>query len=319
MTGILCQDNRRGDFRIMFYNTENFFDTIDNPSTNDEEFLPDGDKNWNSYRYWNKVNKLFQVIAAAGEYRPPEIIGLCEVEGYIPLNNLIKNTPLSKYAYNIVHKDSPDRRGIDVALLCRTDKVEILYKEFIRLNYKNDTAWRSRDILYSKLKVSDDTLHVFVNHWPSRRGGESASEKYRLLASSCLSLKTDSLLKADKAAKIVIMGDFNDEPENESLRNLAKNGLINLSDSLRLRYKYGTYKYRTSWDMFDQFVVSQNLFKDDRLFTNAASLEVFRPDFLLRDDPANGGSKPYRTFLGPRYIGGYSDHLPVLLDLYYKE
>jgi predicted extracellular nuclease len=307
----------RGDIRLMFYNVENLFDTIDNPSTNDEEFLPGGSYHWNNYRYWKKLKKIYQVIAAAGEDSPPEIIGLCEVENFLPLYNLTNNQPLSKYPYTIIHRDSPDERGIDVALLCRKDKVKVLKYSFIEIRLKDKTIKKTREILFATLLTGNDTLHIFVNHWPSRRGGEDVSEKYRIQAANTLKQPIDSLLQINKNAKIVVMGDFNDGPDNQSMLILSKSGLLNMADGKKETCKCGTLKYKSYWDLFDQMLVSQGLLMYSKLRTSNESFGIFEPDFLLVTDETYGGKKPFRTYQGPKYLGGFSDHLPVLLDLYY--
>ena len=307
------QSNER--YRLMFYNIENLFDTIDNPLTNDEEFLEQGDKHWNNYRYWQKINKTFQVIAAAGHVEPPDIIGMCEVEDFLPLYHLINNTPLAKFNYSVIHENSPDRRGIDVALLVRTDRVKILHYTYYSLRFGWDTTIKTRDILYAKLRVQTDTLHVFVNHWPSRRGGMIKSEPKRMEASKLLSVLIDSLHNTADEPKVIVVGDFNDEPENKSLTYLSKTSeLTNLSHDLKKSCSCGTYKYKSHWNMLDQALVSKCLLEKDCSGIKVDSLYILNNKFLLEPDPTNGGYKPYRTYLGPRYIGGYSDHLPILID-----
>lgn len=309
---------QRGNVRVMFYNLENLFDTINNPETHDDEFLPDGDKNWDSYRYWKKIKRTFQVIAAAGEERPPEILGVCEVESFLPLYNLANNTPLSKYPYTIIHKDSPDKRGIDVALMYQKEKVQLLNKTFIQVEFPTVADKITRDILFASFMIGEDTVHVFVNHWPSRMGGQAKSEPYRVHVAEIVSHRIDSLLIENSNSKIIVMGDLNDEPENISLEILTNTSMINLSGSMKEKCNCGTYKYKTHWNMLDQVLVSPALMNIEKLYVLPESLKIFNPQFLLESDEANGGVKPYRTYLGPRYIGGYSDHLPVLLDLYYS-
>lgn len=302
-------------YRIMFYNLENLFDTIDNPNTNDEEFLVNGDKQWNNFRYWRKVNKTFQVVAAAGDYEPPEIIAVCEVEDFLPLYHITNNTPLAKFNYSIIHKNSPDRRGIDVALLYRRDQIKLLNYQFHPLSFKWDTSMRTREILHAELLMQSDTLHLFVNHWPSRRGGMIKSEPKRLEASRLLRKLTDSIQMISPDASIVIVGDFNDEPENKSLSMFCEDGtFVNLSKDLKAKCTCGTYKYRSHWNMLDQAIVSRNLLRSEAK-VKVDSFYILREKFLLEPDESYGGSKPYRTYLGPRYIGGFSDHLPIVLNI----
>jgi predicted extracellular nuclease len=311
-----AQKEERGDYRFMFYNVENLFDTIDQEGTQDEEFLQSSDKKWSSYRYWKKVNRIYQVIAAAGGSEAPEIIGLCEIENYLALYHLVNNTPLSKYPYQIMHRDSPDRRGIDVALLVRTDKAEVLSEDFLLVNFPQDSTSSTREIVYASLRMKSDTLHVFVNHWPSRWGGQIQSEPKRMAAAEVLAFAVDSLSAVHVNPKIVVTGDFNDEPENKSLTHITLNNkLINLSEPLSETIRYGTYKYKSQWEFIDQVLISPSLLKEERLYIKDDAHSIFFNDFLLQDDLTYGGKKPFRTYLGPRYLGGFSDHLPVLLDI----
>lgn len=319
-------DDERG-VRIMFYNVENLFDVFDDSLTLDDEFLPSSDKHWTKKRYEDKIRNIYKVIAAVGGYEPPEIVALCEVENKTVLYDLIRNTPLSKYPYKIIHKESPDRRGIDVAILYRTDKLDLLAREFIRIRDPGNSGFRTRDIVYVKV-VSDksDTLHVFANHWPSRRGGIHRSESKRVLAATVLRDKIDSLVEEHENPAIVITGDFNDDPDNKSiLEILIRTGsvirmpLINLSMELKEECKCGTLKYKGNWNMFDQFIVSEVLLSDRHgLQTSINNLHIYNVDFLLEDDEKYFGQMPYRTYNGYRYIDGYSDHLPVYLDLVKK-
>lgn len=310
---------QRGDVRVMFYNLENLFDTIDNPDTRDDEFLDKGDKHWSNYRYWRKINRTYQTIAAVGEDLPPEIVGVCEVEDFMPLYNLSHNTPLSKYPYSIVHKNSPDRRGIDVALLYQGDKVKLLSESFITIDFPTDSYKRTRDVLYAVFRVQTDTLHVFFNHWPSRMGGQSHSEPFRVFLAETVLKHVDSIQLQSPDAKVLIMGDFNDEPHNASLQVLKKNGLYNFSADLAEKCNCGTYKYQSQWNMLDQVLVSPALFEKKGLHTTKSSMHIFDDAFLIEPDNSKGGTKPYRTYIGPQYIGGYSDHLPVYIDLYFQE
>lgn len=310
---------QRGDMRLMFYNLENLFDTIDNPDTRDDEFSVNGEKHWDNYRYWRKIKQTYQVIAAAGEQKPPEILGVCEVESFLPLHNLIYNTPLSKYPYSIVHQDSPDKRGIDVALLYQSENLRLIHKEFITVKFPSEPDKTTRDVLLTSFLAQNDTLHVFVNHWPSRLGGQAYSEPFRVHVAGIIRKKVDSIQQKNPQARIIIMGDFNDEPNNKSLMVLKSSNLVNLSEELLNTCNCGTYKYKSYWNMLDQILVSASLKEKDSWHIIPGSLKIYRQDFLLENDETNGGKKPYRTYLGPRYLGGYSDHLPILLDVYFSD
>jgi len=190
---INAQKQDKDYLRLMFYNVENFFDTEKDPKINDNDFLPEGSMRWTQKRYLDKRNRIARVITNVGEWDPPALVGLCEIENRGVLDDLIKNTPLSKYPYSIVHKESPDPRGIDVALLYRSDYLKCIAQQFIHVKFA-DPRRRTRDILYATFSVSNgDTLHVFVNHWPSRGGGQKQTEPNRLLTASLVRQKVDSI------------------------------------------------------------------------------------------------------------------------------
>jgi predicted extracellular nuclease len=322
-------EGKRGDIRIMFYNVENFFDTRNDSLTADDEFLPGSDKDWNNYRFKEKTIHLFKTIAAVGETFPPEIICFAEIENKKVLFELVKNTPLEKYEYEIVHYDSPDFRGIDVGLIYRKDVLKKICSQQLPISFPFDPSRTTRDILYLKaLTENSDTIHLFVNHWPSRRGGQNISEPYRIHVAKILKAKTDSILMINPCANIIITGDFNDQPYDKSLtQSLSADTpdepylcatLYNLSAHLLETCKCGTYRYQMNWNMLDQFIVSGNLLHfGSGLKTCSECLHIARFSFLLLEDKKYGGDKPYRTYQGPIYKGGFSDHLPIYLDVYY--
>ena len=305
---------------VMFWNVENFFDTYDNPSTNDEEFTPMGENRWSWKRFEKKRDDIAKTILLAadsyGEY--PAIIGLCEVENRFVLEELAENTPLARVGYSILHKDSPDSRGIDVALLYRKEVFTPLKEEYIACSFP------TRDILYTKGVINGlDTVHILVNHWPSKRGGENSSSIKRMLVSHTVRHVTDSILATNSNANIILMGDFNDTYTTRPLENLEP--LVNLSGWAT--GGEGTYKYREEWNIIDQFLVSGNLLQREAAegeFTRQwiyckKEMEIFAPDNLLCPDDTYMGVKLKRTFIGPRYAGGVSDHLPILLKLHVEE
>lgn len=327
-TGSSPQNTTRGDIRVMFYNVENLFDTIDAPEKKDEEFTPDDDKNWDSYRYYEKLNHIFQVIAAIGEQQPPEIIGFVEVENKEVVRDVLTKTPLERYSYEISHFESPDFRGIDVALCFRSDLFTLISEKKYPVVFPAEN-YSSRDILHTQLLYKKDTLHLFVNHWPSRRGGQERSEPKRMHAASILKNITDSLLTVNPQTNILIMGDFNDEPYNKSIAETLNaksydgeatgNKLYNLSSNLQDTCKCGTYRYRGQWNMLDQFIVSSQMLLKEGFVTDVDNVHIFKNQFLLQEDEKYGGYFPHRTYLGPRYLGGYSDHLPIYLDVFYNK
>jgi predicted extracellular nuclease len=307
--------------KIMFYNVENFFDTYNDSLTDDNDFLPDGLMRWNLTRYNKKINSLFKTIIAAGEWDPPALIGFCEIENRKVLEDLIYGTNLSKFNYNIIHEESPDRRGIDVCLIYRKKLANLIsYKYWLPGEIKNKD-FNSRSVLYVKMAICSDTIHLIVNHWPSRRGGVLAGEDKRLQVSSMVKEKVDSIFKSDtKSARIIILGDFNCTPEDQIIRTLlcspdSDKVLINLSERMEEK-SVGTYRYMGRWEMIDQVIVSKGLLECEKgLFTGPDLLKIFRPDFLLKKDPKYPGFSPFSTYSGYRYQGGYSDHLPIILNL----
>ena len=319
----------RGDIRIMFYNVENFFDTKDDSIYNDNEFLPESEKGWTDFRYHRKAVNIFKTIAAVGGERPPEIICLAEVENAAGLKELCLNTPLSKYNYGIVHYDSPDSRGIDVALIYEKSKISELASNNFQIVFPPEIAGTTRDVLYFKALVNTlDTLHIFVNHWPSRRGGKNRTESKRVNLARLLRSKIDSILSIDSCANIIATGDFNDEPSDRSLEDVLEAKLpentmycgilYNLSAELQNNCKCGTYKYRGGWTMLDQFIVSGSMLNNRASISACLNcIHIGDYNFLLLEDEKYGGWKPDRTYLGPVYKGGFSDHLPIYLDLYY--
>jgi predicted extracellular nuclease len=310
LLGVIQLTQAQNNLRIVFYNVENLFDTKNNPKTNDDEFTEDGSRHWNNYKYWQKIKKTSKTLKIIGKWEAPAIIGLAEIENDTVLNNLIYSDPLKKYNYNIIHRDSPDHRGIDVALLYRKDKYFPLKTKFFPLIDDSGQIIKSREILYTKgLVKGGDTLHFFVVHFPSRYGGYKKSEPKRLNAVKQLISITDSLNYAHKSPKIIIMGDFNDTPSNKSLVYLNDNENIKL-----LECKYGTHKYQGKWSKLDHFFISNSLLKNHNYSVDGET-NVCKQSFLLEKDKKHLGYKPFRTFVGFNYNGGFSDHLPIFIDL----
>lgn len=313
--------------RIVFYNVENLFDIFDDSIKNDDEFTPEGFKAWNQFKYFKKINNIYKTLISVGGWEPPGIIGLCEVENRNVLDQLIDHTPLFKYKYEVVHIESPDYRGIDVALLFRPVKFRLISYEAITVNFPFNKDYKTRDILYVKgIVLEKETIHIFINHWPSRYGGYLATKPKREQAATVLRSKVDSLIKSDSLAKIIIIGDFNDEPNNESITdflkaksdtsNLAPSDLFNLMPELHKASQIGSHKYRGNWSFLDQIIISASLLQNKKgLHLSRDNAQVFKAGFLLEEDPVYLGNKPFRTYSGPRYLGGFSDHLPVYIDL----
>lgn len=325
----LPDPSQRGDkgIRIMFYNVENLFDTRDDSLKADEEYVAGGTRGWTYNRMLQKVRNLSKVIMSAGGWEAPEIIGMCEVENKYVLNLLLKETPLQKFGYKMIHHESPDPRGIDVAMIYRPEKFKPLINRAIGIRFPFDTASRTRDILYVKgIVLGRDTLHLFINHWPSRFGGYTETIDKRNHVADVLRSKVDSIMSANPYSKIVIMGDFNDEPTDESITshlrasmdtvNIMKGELYNMMAGAGILWDRGTIKSREVWNTIDQLIVTEPLLTASAgLYTTPHFAHIFDAPFLLQDDEAWFGQKPFRTYNGFKYIGGYSDHLPVLLDL----
>ncbi|MGZ2370750.1 endonuclease/exonuclease/phosphatase family protein [Ancylomarina sp. YFZ004] len=318
----------RSDYRILFYNVENLFDTKDDSLKNDAEFLPQGQKHWTWKKYQDKCSKIAKVIMAAGGWELPEIIGLCEVENKKTLNGILYATPLKKAKYKIIHRESPDHRGIDVALFYQSDRFFPIDTTFLKLIYDSSDLSTTREILYVKGTThTDDTLHLFVNHWPSRWGGQLESEYKRIAAARLLRSKVDSIFYQCSKAKIIIMGDFNDYPNNKSLskalnaiepkKEFKNNDLYNLASFLDNNNAIASYKYQGVWGMLDQFIVSGALMNANGILqTQPKNMHIFAPAYLLETDNSYKGKRPFRTYIGYKYHGGFSDHLPIYLDLW---
>jgi predicted extracellular nuclease len=317
----VCGQN---NFRVLFYNVENLFDTADNPHKNDEEFLPDGRRHWSQKRYYTKINNLAKVIGSAGEWDTPAVIGLCEVENEKTVSDMVKNSPLKKSDYRFVITNSPDRRGINVALLYQRDRFKYLGHQSYAIRFPYNKRKATRDILHVTGRVlSRDTVDVFVCHFPSRRGGEKESEPDRIYAASVLRSKADSLRRIRRNANIIIMGDFNDEPSNKSIARTLNALPVSQKPEAKKLYnlfrhfekKTGSYKYQGKWNMLDQIIVSGNLISGGSSFKVLPyTATIFSRKFMLTDDKTKGGKRPRKTFHGMKYESGYSDHLPVYVD-----
>ena len=306
----------------MFWNVENLFDTQDDSLRNDDAFTPTGDNHWTYGRYLNKQNRLCQTIAAmgiadGGSLEVPLLVGLAEVENDIVLRELVNGTSLRKFDYGFVHFDSPDRRGIDVALLYRRS----LYTPFHvqPVNVSDSTRdFFTRDILLVEGCTREgDTLIAIVVHLPSKRGGSSA-DKNRLGVAQTLRMVMDTVSVAHPNSAIVVMGDFNASPgEPEMRKGLAnknrKANFVNLMASIDAGR--GSYKYQDQWTCLDQIIVSENMVDSSCAIQVRGKAQIFDAGFLLLDDEKFLGKKVFRTYTGMKYNGGYSDHLPVYIDI----
>ena len=316
--------------RAMFYNCENFFDVEDDPEKNDDEYTPDGERHWTKQRFYNKRAQIGKVITAVGGWTPPDIVGLCEVESRGVIESLVNSSNLRRFEYKFLHKESPDSRGIDVALLYQPQRFNPFNVNYIPVNV-NKSGRGTRDILMaSGTTIHGDTLHVFVNHWPSRWGGQTETDELRRAVAKIVKSKVDSLLSDNQRAAILIMGDLNDYPDNNSVcvelqaktdfSTIEQSQLYNLAYYMQFVKGWGTHKYDGIWGILDQVIVSGSLLDGQGpLYTDKDEARVFNPPFLLESDDTNVGFKPYRTYAGYKYLGGFSDHLPVFLNIYRKK
>lgn len=308
--------------RVVFYNVENLFDCQDDPLKDDSEFLPGGMKNWTPHRYRRKLIAVSKVLAAVGENRMPDLVGLCEVENDSVIRDLTRRSPLRNAGYQYVVTDSPDERGVDVALLYLPGSFRPLSVRHIPI-LGGDRP--TRDILHvSGLLATADTLDVFVCHLPSRYGGSRQSEPFRMLAANVLRQAVDSVSRLRQVPRTVVMGDFNDDLSARSSAGrllgvrlcddevpLEENVLYDLLG----KSGQGSYAYQGRWELIDHLLVSAPLLQaGQHVCADTAGAFVYKPPFLLENDEKYGGKKPFRTHLGGRYLGGYSDHLPVVAD-----
>ncbi len=308
-------------YRIAFYNVENFFDTETDSTTTYNQFNHGGDHYWSFARYHRKMQNIYKALAAMGGWKGLSIIGLAEVESRKVLSDLIENTPLHFENYRIIHYDSPDFRGIDVALLYRPTDFNPLFSKPIHITDPSDCKFRTRDILYVKGLLLNDTVHLFINHWTSRYGGLMKTIPKRMLEARILMHNIDSIHKINHDAKIIVIGDFNENPDDQAVKILTKDSpgscsLIGIHPTPLFGNAQGTIKSGTKWSIFDQLYISKNVnIIGSQLFVKEKSFHIFDEGFLLERDEKNLGYKPDRSYIGFKYHGGYSDHLPVFFDV----
>lgn len=334
-------------FRVMSYNVENFFDTSPHPTCDDREFLPEGNRHWTPKRYYHKLQQIAKVIAAAGEWDTPALIGLCEIENDSVLTHLLRRTPLRLQDYRFCSAQTSDRRGIRVALLYQRDKFQYLSHESVAIRFSGKHHKRTRDVLHAWGRlVTGDTLDICVCHFPSRYGGEKESERDRMDAARTLRRVCDSLIQIRRSPSLILMGDFNDTPENRSITEglaalpyhakrlppkqpvLSKESkesettldrkspiLYNLFSRPLPHAPRGSHKYQGIWTQLDQMFVNASLLDaSSPIHLQPESMRLFAPPFLLTKDKTWYGLRPFRTYYGFKYEGGFSDHLPILAD-----
>lgn len=310
---------------VAFYNVENLFDTDDDPKTADEDFMPNSPNKWTVERYNHKLAQLTKVLDSLGSGRLPSLIGLCEIENKRVLEDLLTKANANK-TYGIVHYDSPDARGIDVALLYNKQAFTPTQSEPLRVHFDLEPQTTTRDILYVQGNFKGEPLHLFVNHWPSRREGQEKSEPRRMAAAAVARKKIDGIFASDPKAKILLMGDFNDEPQNNSISNGLQAMHPKSKDPINDGMLYdlmlpkqlageGSYNHQGDWNALDQFIVSGNLLNaSNGIRLNSDDAYIYKQDWILFTND-KGQKLPNKTYGGNKYFGGYSDHLPVYLML----
>ncbi len=309
---------------VLFYNVENLFDTENDPSNSrDDEFTPDGENLWDDERYQLKLEHLSEVIISANN-KTPLMCGFAEVENRNVLEDLCRTSALKNVNYKITHYDSEDHRGVDCGFIYDADRFRPTLETRIAVRMEDDKYFRTRDILYIKGDLNDDReLHVFVNHWSSRREGQGITEPRRIAAATILRNKIDEILSFNPSANIIVMGDFNETPNDTSIyeilrakgqHELKSGDLVNLLIEEQNK-NLGTSVHQGEWDVFDQLIVSQGL-----LHEQSGLKIVDNNAFIVRKDKflytySNGDQKPASSYGGNQYYGGYSDHLAVYLVL----
>ena len=313
-------------FLVVSYNVENLFDTINSPAYDDDEFTPSGTKAWTYERYNKKLNDLARVILSIPGKELPAVVGLAEIENRKVLEDLTEVRGLRRAEYEIVHEDGQDPRGIECALLYRPDLFKYKSHEYVPIEDPIDPDYLYRGILHVHGKGPDgSSLHIFVNHWKSRSGGQKETERQRMYSAITLRKQMDMLMARESDFKVIIMGDFNDEPTNRSLINglsaLNKRRNIQMGDYYNLFYDLhniegrGTYNYQGTWNMLDHMIVSYNLLNQARgLSTGFESGVILKEEWMLYSSEKYGESLPSATYGGPEYFGGPSDHLPIYVE-----
>ena len=303
-------------YTVAFYNLENLFDPKRNSKILDKDYTPDGAKKWTVERYQRKLAKLAKTIVNIGEKDhpyPPALIGVAEAENNSVLTALLHTDPMDDLDYGFIHFDSPDERGIDTGLIYRKRFFKVLHSEPLVLLVDNPGGVRdtTRDILYVKGELNKELVHVFVNHWPSRRDGDVATEYKRVIAAKEIVLQIEQIRLEELDPNIIVMGDFNDDPSSKSLQDLKEGAaLFNPMETLHIPDSKGSSVYGNKWNMFDQILVSNSFFnyeKNTHSFDSAAIYD----DKSLKEKKGKYKGSPYRTFVSDRYMGGYSDHFPV--------
>lgn len=314
---------------LAFYNTENFFDTVDDPKTSDEEFLPNSPLKWDDAKYNSKIKRIAQVIdSTVIGLALPDAIGLCEIENKKVLDDLIQKSQLKNSNYTSLCTSGLDERGINVGFIFNKNAFDFISSEEINATNPNILNYKTRNILCVTLllKKTGETIYFFINHWPSRRDGEKETAEKRNYAAQMLRNKIDGLLKLNPKIKIVVMGDLNDTPKDNSILNILQATNNPKPKSAQLFNPYfdmntnneGTHIHQKDWQVFDQIILSQGFLQNKNLYFKKGSAYILKKDFVLFKNYKTGEVKPNRTYgFGNKYYNGYSDHLAVYINLNY--
>lgn len=308
--------SKKQRYTIAFYNLENLFDPERNKNTLDKDYTPTGLKKWTVERYRRKLSKLAKTITRIGDENhlyPPVLIGVAEAENNSVLEALLGTDPMEDLDYDFIHFDSPDERGIDTGLIYRKKFFKVLHAEPLALMVNNAGGIRdtTRDILYVKGELNKELVHVFVNHWPSRRDGDVETEYKRVIAAKEIIQKIVSIKLQELDPNIIVMGDFNDNPSSKSIQVLKEGaGLFNTMETLHIPESKGTSIYGGKWNLFDQVLVSSSFFNHEKN-THSFDTAGIYDHKSLKEKKGKFKGTPYRTFVAQRYMGGYSDHFPV--------
>lgn len=322
------QSDKFEAFAVGFYNVENFFDTLDNPQINDEEFTPDGDKLWNGEKYNSKVANIASVISQLGLELCKDgvsLLGVSEIENDTVLESIINHPLLAGRNYSYVHHSSRDKRGIDVALIFDKDvfaPTNVIPFSVTKPNAKKGSR-PTRDVLLVSGELDGELIHITINHWPSRSGGQKRTDNFRKAAAKVNRGILDSLLTDDPAAKLIVMGDLNDDPNNDSLTKIlrAEKKTKSVEQNEMFNPMYGLFSkglgsnaYRDKWSLFDQIVVSEPLIRKKEPGLKFHRAIIYNKKYLIQKSGEYKGY-PKRTFSGNVFQSGYSDHFPVYIYL----
>ena len=328
VVSVSAQDKQQYRVGIVgFYNCENFYDTIDDPKIDDAEFLPNSEMQYGTGIYTDKVKRLAEVLSQIGQDISPDglsMFGVAEIENENVLNDLIAQPEFKGRHYKFVHYDSPDWRGVDVALIYNPKYLKVLTSYPLNVPLMEDShPHPTRDVLWVQGVYDGDTVNIYVNHWPSRRGGEEASAPNRALAAGVAKKHIDGLMAKNPNTKVILMGDLNDDPTSPSVTKVL--GAVGDKDKVKesglynpwvkfIKNGLGTLAFDDSWNLFDQIMVSKAFLDQKQSGYFYSKAQIFQKDFMITQSGKYKGY-PLRTFSGTKYNHGYSDHFPTYIVL----